>query len=585
MIVFNESMYGWGVCNISMPRSEYDIFSDRRKKDVRFGAFERRGLNELPSVLTSVSGLLAHDVHWGHTFTLGVFALLLMTFIFLLSRMIPEFVEEDPLEPIEIMIQVIRDTPEKDAPSVDKTPQPISNDDIIKEISLLKKRVDKIRPIPEKPPFEGKRNPLPILKKEPVFEKKLPDIRIHPRFNKKDSKPRETYVPEASSFDKITPSDNVSISTLSQKMKRYDGPSNNITPKKNESQQVDSLTSFISKNPDEQSAVVLPAKTLQKDYEVKKKNRQVSVFSDKTDLSLKSSNVQLVTDVSTKHLQTNYNAKPKKQEPEVFTDNADSQLTSRDVQVTAIEPAKHSEKNYNAEVKDSGTIVLTDNVGPKLTNQDVQVAAIAPAKHATKNYNTDVEARGTTAFPDKIDSLLDQPDVTVTTVSPVERSNRNYKSNPEIQGESIPSSKADSFVSHPDVLVASVDFLEKSQKKYKVENLKLQEIAPSVHESVSLDNVEINNIDPTHLISLKDLSVCTDPEEEFYLKTKLATLLSERAKCESEGMMLFFKYTESGYTIRVEIYNPKGVPLKDRCSVLQLAVECITDQKAKGVIP
>jgi len=102
---------------------------------------------------------------------------------------------------------------------------------------------------------------------------------------------------------------------------------------------------------------------------------------------------------------------------------------------------------------------------------------------------------------------------------------------------------------------------------------------------VSFADVTLHDIDPTHLIQLKELAVCTDPEEEFRLKTKLAVLLMEPAKFESNGMLFFFKYPESGYTIRVEIYNPGGVVLKDRCSVLQLAVDCIQDQKAKGVIP
>ncbi|MBW2216920.1 MAG: hypothetical protein JRF34_06980, partial [Deltaproteobacteria bacterium] len=97
--------------------------------------------------------------------------------------------------------------------------------------------------------------------------------------------------------------------------------------------------------------------------------------------------------------------------------------------------------------------------------------------------------------------------------------------------------------------------------------------------------ITISEIDPSQLISLRELAVCTNPEEEFRLRTKLAVLLREPTKCESNGVLLFFKYPESGYTIRVEIYNPGGVVLEDRCSVLQLAVECINDQKAKGVVP
>jgi hypothetical protein len=149
----------------------------------------------------------------------------------------------------------------------------------------------------------------------------------------------------------------------------------------------------------------------------------------------------------------------------------------------------------------------------------------------------------------------------------------------------MPSIKTDSLLTHPDVLAATVAPLKNSQKVYQRDGSDSENNMTSEDESLSFENVNIDDIDPSHLISLKELAVCTDPEEEFYLKTKLATFLSGPTRCESKGLLLFFKYTESGYTIRVDIYNPRRVFLKDRCSVLHLAVECIQDKKEKGVIP
>lgn len=86
-------------------------------------------------------------------------------------------------------------------------------------------------------------------------------------------------------------------------------------------------------------------------------------------------------------------------------------------------------------------------------------------------------------------------------------------------------------------------------------------------------------IDPTYLINLKKFSVCADPEEEFRLKTELAARLDGPSKFAKNGIIFFFKYTETGYTIDIDIYNPQGERFQDRCSVLHLAIESIENSK------
>lgn len=81
-----------------------------------------------------------------------------------------------------------------------------------------------------------------------------------------------------------------------------------------------------------------------------------------------------------------------------------------------------------------------------------------------------------------------------------------------------------------------------------------------------------NEINPSKLVGLKEFTVCKDPEREFHLKTQLAVCLHGPSRIETEGVVYFFKHTESGYTIQIDIYNPQGRYFADRCEVLELAI-------------
>lgn len=85
-----------------------------------------------------------------------------------------------------------------------------------------------------------------------------------------------------------------------------------------------------------------------------------------------------------------------------------------------------------------------------------------------------------------------------------------------------------------------------------------------------------HEIDLNAMVSLKDLRICLDPEEEFRLKTELAMMIHRPIRCETAGLIFFIKYPESGYTIKVDIYNPKGYDLQDRCTILHQAIRCVS---------
>jgi hypothetical protein len=88
----------------------------------------------------------------------------------------------------------------------------------------------------------------------------------------------------------------------------------------------------------------------------------------------------------------------------------------------------------------------------------------------------------------------------------------------------------------------------------------------------------IDEIEPSELINLKEFDVCIDPEKEFRQKTQLAAHLDRPSRIEAEGVAFFIRYTESGYTIEIGIYNPQGRLFKDRCEVLELAINSIVNR-------
>jgi hypothetical protein len=92
------------------------------------------------------------------------------------------------------------------------------------------------------------------------------------------------------------------------------------------------------------------------------------------------------------------------------------------------------------------------------------------------------------------------------------------------------------------------------------------------------DTVASAEIDPSELISLQAFNVCKDPEREFRQKTQLAAHFMKSTLIDVQGVVYFVRYTESGYTIQIHLYNPHGRQFKDRCEVLELAIDRITNR-------
>lgn len=94
-----------------------------------------------------------------------------------------------------------------------------------------------------------------------------------------------------------------------------------------------------------------------------------------------------------------------------------------------------------------------------------------------------------------------------------------------------------------------------------------------VSGSVRFDGVDDGHYDPARMISLNQLNACIDPNAEWPLKTSLASALDTNGKCSIRNMIFFFKNTENGYTLQVDVFNPEK--FVDRCEALRTAIQCI----------
>jgi hypothetical protein len=89
-----------------------------------------------------------------------------------------------------------------------------------------------------------------------------------------------------------------------------------------------------------------------------------------------------------------------------------------------------------------------------------------------------------------------------------------------------------------------------------------------------LANLSADQLDRSYLVSFNSLRTCPDPEEEHRLKTRLAILVSRPGTCPVGKVVFDFKNPESAYSIHIDIYNYGKVAFPDRCSALQMAVDC-----------
>jgi len=264
---------------------------------------------------------------------------------------------------------------------------------------------------------------------------------------------------------------------------------------------------------------------------------------------------------------------------------------TENIVVSSLKPQK---KKYSKNPKTAKLVPLSSSTN-SLADQPAEYAESLILKNTPQKRYKSVDEVRRTAVSEPVETNALTIDATSNSMEPkLDVSNKltkQYTPAPNKENKS-----ADNLPVNKDrtQLFAAQNKPESDQMVFALKSSRTSSLKSSVNGSAKagipiekssefLRNVSIDEIDPSQLISLKELGVCVNPEEEFNLKTKLATRLTDSSRCSSNEILFFFKYTESGYTLQVDIYNPTGAYLNDKCSVLRRAIECVNNLRVKGV--
>ncbi len=449
-MLFKESLYGWGICNIPKNRSERDIFSDRRKKTLRILIPDRRRKVITQGIVSIFSKLLIRDLPWFDVSLTTLFSLLFIFSLFLAGGLIPDFPEKKMYKPVHMVIRII-EAAKKALPLPEILP-PAEEQEIVRESYIPEKIEEKL---------------LVFQNQDPIPEKLLPDVRLRPVIKKRAVETAKMPARKIIFFKKTKFAEIQILQPVVRKRKYSISQVENL-----EKQLPDSMSGAIFKKPDAAAVIISQANPSRIKHRIDTLNRDQSTTSDKMAAS----------------------------------------------NMIALNQRIRSEKISLPESGKADVRYLFEK------NDPVSYAPIFPQ----------------------------------TGTKPL-----SFKSQNKEEGLKVAPLPLKTFAAN--------------------ESRPLQNISKSETKASDLSGAFAKNeIDPSHIMSLKELRVCADPEEEFNLKTKLATLLNGPSKYLVNGMIFFFKYTESGYTIQVDIYNPKGKLLADRCSVLNFVYSSVA--KAENAV-
>ncbi len=106
-MLLKESLYGWGVCDIPMPRAAYDIFNDRRRNNIRNIFPDRRKAAANLGTFWNISKIFIDDVPYRQLLLLSIFFLSCLVFIYVGSKIIPEQTDRQMSRFVDITVQVM----------------------------------------------------------------------------------------------------------------------------------------------------------------------------------------------------------------------------------------------------------------------------------------------------------------------------------------------------------------------------------------------------------------------------------------------------------------------------------------------
>ncbi len=182
-----ESLYGWGVCQVPMPRARNDIYGDRRSAQRPMAFPDRRTNRFFRPFAIIFAAILREDLPALQTVFVVLVAILMLLIFGLTTRSIPPLVEPPAPEPVEIFTRILEEPKIEPSPLaaeplvVKSRPQPqpaivkppVQPQPVVKEVRPQVKKIlslppAKLLPKPRKAP---KRVVLPAVKPTPMPKK------------------------------------------------------------------------------------------------------------------------------------------------------------------------------------------------------------------------------------------------------------------------------------------------------------------------------------------------------------------------------------------------------------------------------
>jgi hypothetical protein len=544
MMFPEESRYGWGVYDIPMPRAVGAFYPDKRKMTVKIPFLMGRKVVSNPWCSSSVYRVFIDDFPWGQAVLLTFLSAVVLASISVFNSTFLIHQAEQLSKPVDIIISVIEEEDRSNISPIEEKPLSKTDYDHVEQEVMKEQAAEEPQQIIITELKEDKQA-VNSEKQRGVPEEPLADAGEKPSISRKLTQAPRTIASAVLPTETLREHEKITIPPPAFHQRKYMGKD---TDRISQRAQSDVATNLVSRKKNEPTTQIVHVDRLQRKYKStmsKQAESQTTQQVPSKDLVAfnrlaETAEVALPdTDQSTRR----YALKGKHPRPQmlVTSPNTDQQVSFQS---------------------------RTRKENPKLEPQTMA------RSYSTRSPPRHTASQGTSRAPG-FPRLQQQTPALDVTRSKGRMSDERYVFAENNRNQSLIPADANQIFSF--------------QAKKRGENLVL--VPPAQAKSFSNDHQVRQNspifatgtpdfsgdvlpdeIDPSQLISLREFNVCKDPEKEFSLKTQLAIRLDGPSWVKAGNVLFFCKYPESGYTMQVDIYNPHGRLFKDRCELLQLAV-------------
>jgi hypothetical protein len=548
MIHPEEKLYGWGVCGITMPRALDTIHADKRKTSVRILSAMTPKVASNLWCSSGVSRIFIDDFPWSQALLLTFLSTVILAFVSVINSTFPIQQRERLSKSADIIITVLEEESQKNiSPIQEKKPLPKADHDQVEQEVIIRKAIEEQQHIIIAELKEAKQ---PVKKEKPANApiEPLPDVRKKLHTSDKLVKSPLTIASSTLLAEREPKYEKITLSP----------PTSSKYPGKNDDRVLqpirsDVVTNFESKTNSKVANRVSRTDRLQRKYKSAMSKQEISGNSRQMPTTDISAFHRLVEPAEVASPDTGQSDHRHALEGKGSRDSMQVAplRISQQVSFQLRKPGEDSKLEPQRQIK---YFSPKSPVQHNASQQSLPAARFPTLQEQDPVYDS-APLKGRLSDKRHILALNDQS-------RKHESTNQQLPFQPQRQEEDLmqlsPVSTK-SFADGPEVPTSNPGRLTQPQDFSR-------EILP-------------DEVDPSKLISLKAFNVCTDPEEEFNLKTQLAVRLEGHFWIQAGYVLFFLNHTESGYTMQIRIYNPHGRVFRDRCELLQLALQGVLHRK------